>query len=148
MDYESPEFVVSTDPQRLDFDFVCRSLHSTRWAKDRPDAVIVASFQNSLSFGVYHKPTGQQVGFARVVTDKVVASLVDDVFVDPGFRKRGLGKWLMACVVAHPWVGSTKSRLGTADAHGLYEKFGYLREEVMRRNPTPPAVASDSPRSL
>ncbi len=128
--------MISTDQARLDFDFICRSLRTTRWAKDRPAAVIVESFKNSLCFGVFAKTSGEQVGFARVVTDQVVASLVDDVFIAEPFRKRGLGKWLMACVVAHPHVARTKSRLGTADAHGLYEKFGYERQEVMRRLPS------------
>jgi GNAT superfamily N-acetyltransferase len=61
---------------------------------------------------------------------------VEDVFIDERYRKKGLGKWLMSCVVSHPFVAHTKSRLATADAHGLYEKFGYVREEVMRRFPT------------
>jgi hypothetical protein len=30
--------------------------------------------------------------------------------------------------------GLKKSVLGTRDAHGLYEKFGYVRTEMMRRS--------------
>ena len=136
MQLEIPDFTISTDQAWLDFDFICRSLHTTRWAKNRPDAVIIESFRNSLCFGVFAKATGEQVGFARVVTDQVASSLVDDVFIAEPLRKRGLGKWLMSHVVAHPHVARTKSRLGTADAHSFYAKFGYEREEVMRRRPT------------
>jgi GNAT superfamily N-acetyltransferase len=134
--YETTDFTISTDQARLDFDFICRSLHTTRWAKNRPDPVIVESFRNSLCFGVFANSTGEQVGFARVVTDQVASSLIADVFIAEPLRRRGIGQWLMSCVVAHPHVARTKSRLGTADAHGFYAKFGYEREEVMRRRPT------------
>lgn len=57
---------------------------------------------------------------------------------DPGFigeehRSKGLGKWLVSCVTEHPIVKNSTSLLGTLDAHGLYEKYGYVRFEMMRR---------------
>ena len=65
-----------------------------------------------------------------------------DVVVDERQRGKGLGKFLISCVVAHPHVGATKCLLATRDAHGLYERFGFSRAEQMRRPPTagrPPA---------
>jgi hypothetical protein len=47
-----------------------------------------------------------------------------------------LGKWLMACVTDHPFVKNSMSLLGTLDAHGLYEKYGFVRSEQMKRFPT------------
>jgi hypothetical protein len=39
---------------------------------------------------------------------------------------RGLGKWLMSCIMAHPDLqGRMKWALGTRDAHGLYRKFKF-----------------------
>lgn len=140
MDYDRPEFLITTDLQRFDFGFVCRALHTTAWARERPDEVIVESFKHSLSFGVFEKKTGQQVGFARVITDTVVRSMIEDVFIDEAHRGQGLGKWLVACLVSHPQVSRTKCRLATRDAHGLYEKYGFEREEVMRRYPGPLAA--------
>lgn len=137
MNYDRPEYFITTDPDRLDFDYICRSLHTTHWGRTRPDEVIVASFRHSLCFGVFEKTTGRQIGFARVITDTVIRSLVEDVFIDEAYRGKGLGKWLVACLVAHPQVSRTKCRLTTRDAHGLYAKFGFEREEVMRRYPGP-----------
>jgi GNAT superfamily N-acetyltransferase len=57
--------------------------------------------------------------------------------VDERHRGRGLGKFLVSCVVAHPQVSGTTCILGTRDAHGLYEKFGFARSEQMRRLPSP-----------
>jgi GNAT superfamily N-acetyltransferase len=133
MNIENAEFLISTDPERLDLNFLCRSLNATYWAQGRPHEVIRASVRNSLCFGVYQKETTEQIGFARVVTDQVTFSWVCDVLIDERYRGRGLGKWLMACVVSHPHVKNTTSLLATRDAHGLYEKFGYQRSEGMRR---------------
>ena len=39
---------------------------------------------------------------------------------------RGLGQWLLDCMLAHPTVSSLKKlMLATEDAHGLYEKYGF-----------------------
>jgi GNAT superfamily N-acetyltransferase len=137
MNVERNGFLVSTDPGLLDVDFISRSLNNTYWAKNRPRGAIDESIKNSLCFGVYEQSSRRQVGFARVVTDKVTFSWICDVFIDEGHRGKGLGKWLMACVTAHPYVNNVRSILGTLDAHGLYEKFGYVRSEQMKRQPAP-----------
>ena len=142
MNFEREGFLISTDPERLDLDFVCRSLHTTYWAGNRPRAVIEASIRNSVCFGVYAKDGGRQVGFARVVTDHATVSWICDVFIAEGERGQGLGKWLMACVTEHPCVKHSLSVLGTRDAHGLYEKYGYVRAKLMRR---PPPQAESGP---
>jgi GNAT superfamily N-acetyltransferase len=144
MNYERGNFLVSTDPGLLDMEFLCRGLNSTYWAATRPREVIEESIRNSLCFGVYEKESKQQVGFARVVTDKITFSWVCDVFITDSYRKRGLGKWLMACVVEHPDVKRTLSVLGTKDAHGLYEKYGFVRTELMKR----PSQANQAPTAV
>ena len=69
---------------------------------------------------------GRQVGFARVITDSATIAYLGDVFVLPECRGQGLSKWLMECVLAHPQLpGLRRWILATADAHGLYEKYGF-----------------------
>lgn len=133
---EAMAYEITTDPARFDWEFIVRSLQSTYWAEGRPREVIVESFRASLGFGIYVVGTGEQVGFARVVTDGVTFSWLCDVFVAPAHRKAGLGKRLVSEVVAHPKVRATRVYLGTRDAHGLYERFGFVRWELMRR-PSP-----------
>ncbi len=48
--------------------------------------------------------TDKLVAFARAITDEKYRALVLDVIVDPGSRKRGLGKLLMDTMVAHPRI--------------------------------------------
>jgi GNAT superfamily N-acetyltransferase len=141
-------FTVSTDPNMLDINFVCRVLTTSYWAEGRPRSVIEESIRNSLCFGVYERPGMNQVGFARVVTDKVTFSWICDVIIDEPYRKKGLGKWLMSHVVSHADVRETRSRLGTRDAHGLYHKFGYEREDhlmLRRPNPMPDKMPEPAP---
>ena len=133
MEFENGDFVISTNPARLDLDFLCRALNATYWAQGRPPEVIRASVRNSLCFGLYQRGTNEQIGFARAVTDQATFSWICDVLIDGKFRGKGLGKWLMACVVSHPCIKNATSLLATRDAHGLYEKFGYQRCEGMRR---------------
>jgi GNAT superfamily N-acetyltransferase len=131
---ERDGFVVSTDPTLLQIDFIHEALGRTYWAANRTRAVTEESIRNSICFGIYETKTQSQVGFARIVTDRATFSWVCDVVIDENCRRHGLGKWLMACVVSHPSVQGTVSMLGTRDAHGLYEKFGYARWEAMKRS--------------
>jgi GNAT superfamily N-acetyltransferase len=137
MSLEHAGCVVSTDAGLLDVDFICAALAGSYWARDRPRHVVEQSIRNSLCFGLYEKQGGRQVGFARVVTDGATFSWLCDVVIDGSRRGMGLGKFLMSFVVAHPQVGGTVCLLGTRDAHGLYEKFGFARSEQMRRPPSP-----------
>ncbi len=129
------DYFISTDADLLDLDFICRALAGSYWAKDRPRAVIADSLRKSLCFGVYEASGRSQVGLARVVTDGATFSWLCDVIIDLKHRKKGLGKFLMASVLADPRIRDTMFLLGTRDAHGLYEKYGFARLEMMKRKP-------------
>jgi GNAT superfamily N-acetyltransferase len=80
---------------------------------------------NSLPFGLY-APTGAPAGFARAITDRATYAYLGDVFVADEHRGRGLGKFLVSCVLEHPELqGLRRWALATADAHGLYQRFGF-----------------------
>ena len=118
------EYEVTTDPARIDVSAVHGFLTASYWAKGVPQKVVERSIQNSLCFGIYRGK--EQAGFARVITDRATFAYLADVFVLPGFRERGLSKWLMQCIIAHPDLqGLRRWSLVTRDAHGLYEQFGF-----------------------
>lgn len=121
-------FEFSADPARIDADRV-RELVSqhTYWATGRPRAVMDAAIAGSRPYGVYHHATSEQAAFARVVTDGATFAWLSDVVVDPRLRGAGIGKLLVAGVVAdlQP-LGLRRTLLATADAHGLYEQFGWV----------------------
>ena len=130
---EKDGFVVSTDPALLQVDFIHAALSRTYWASHRSRAIVEESIRHSTCFGLYETATGKQVGFARIVTDRATFSWIADVVVDEAYRGQGLGRWLVSCVCAHPYARDWLTMLGTRDAHALYEKFGFVRWEAMRR---------------
>ena len=78
-----------------------------------------------MCFGLFEG--SRQIGFARVVTDYATFAYLADVFILEGYRGRGLAKFLMESIVAHPRLqGLRRWLLATRDAHSLYEKFGFI----------------------
>lgn len=116
---------ISTDKSKLDLILIHRFLsEESYWAKNIPFAIVKASIDNSLCFGLYDDD--KQVGFARVVSDFSVFAYLADVFIVPGYRGKGLSKQLLQFIVAYPALqGLRRWMLATADAHELYKKYGF-----------------------
>ncbi len=116
---------ISTDQARLDIDLIHRFLSGeSYWAQGRAREVTERAIAESLCFGVYD--ARGQIGFARVVTDRSTFGFLADVFVVARARGAGVGKALIAAVLAHPDVrGLGRLTLATDDAHGLYSQFGF-----------------------
>lgn len=121
-------FYTSTDKSRMDIDMIEAFLSErSYWAKGRSRDKIVKSIEHSLCFGVY-SDEHRQVGFARVLSDYAVFAWIMDVFILEDFRGKGLGKLLMGAIMQHGDLqGLERWGLGTKDAHGLYEQFGFTR---------------------
>jgi GNAT superfamily N-acetyltransferase len=118
-------FVISTDPARLDLDVIHGFLTNCYWARGIPREVVARSIEHSLCFGIYDSD-GKQAAFARVVSDFATVAYLGDVFVLEPHRGRGLGKWMVECVVAHPALQNLRRWiLLTRDAHRLYKQFGF-----------------------
>jgi GNAT superfamily N-acetyltransferase len=117
-------FTVTCDPARMDRVVIAEFLGSSYWAKGIPAATVDKSLENSLCFALLDG--ARQIGFARVISDRATVAFLNDVFVLPEYRGRGLSKWLMECVTSHTELqGLRRWMLSTRDAHGLYEKFGF-----------------------
>jgi GNAT superfamily N-acetyltransferase len=126
------DYVISDDPGRVDVDLTWRFLRTAYWSPNVPRDVVARSIANSLCFSVYDDGRGQ-VGFARVVTDRAAFAWVADVFIVDAHRGRGLGKWLMETVLAHPDLrGLRLTLLATADAHDLYRRYGFAEVDPSR----------------
>lgn len=124
-------FQITDDPAAVDFEKVVALLKPTYWAGDRPSELIAKSIQHSICISVFFE--NEQVGFARVVTDRASFAWIADVIVDERFQGRGLGKEIMRFIQDHPEVPASRQLLRTKDAHGLYEQFGFTRQECMMK---------------
>ena len=131
-EWKRGEFTISTDAARLDLGMIHEFLTASYWAAGVPLDVVKRSIEHSLPFGVYHHE--RQVGFARVVTDYATFAYLADVFVITAYRGRGLAKWLVEAVVAHPELqGLRRWMLATRDAHTLYAKVGFVEIKAPER---------------
>ncbi|MGD9548215.1 MAG: GNAT family N-acetyltransferase [Candidatus Krumholzibacteriia bacterium] len=130
MEWTKGNFRVNDDQAELDLYYIVPALQESYWAIGRTMETVKESIEHSLCFGLYSGL--RQIGFARVVTDRCTFAWICDVMVHPDFRGTGLGKWLMECVEEHPWVqGASQKLLRTRDAHGLYERYGYVVCDAM-----------------
>jgi GNAT superfamily N-acetyltransferase len=117
---------LSWERSRLQIDRVHAALAASYWSPNiRRDLVELAA-ANSLTLGAYDRASGEQVAYARVVTDRATFAYLCDVIVFEGFRGLGIGKLLVAAVLAHPELQTIRRHaLATRDAQSLYAQFGY-----------------------
>jgi N-acetylglutamate synthase-like GNAT family acetyltransferase len=123
--YLNKGYNISTDQSLLQFDTIYDYLNTqSYWAKGISTEKLKMAIQSSVCFGVYHQ--NKQVGFARVISDNSTFAYLADVFIIESHRKQGLSKWLMQTILAHPnFKDLRRWLLATADAQGLYAKFGF-----------------------
>ncbi|WP_245677032.1 GNAT family N-acetyltransferase [Nocardia acidivorans] len=121
------EYEIDTDTERIDVALVHHWLSTDAyWALGREQEVVERAVRGSLNFGVYDR-AGNQVAYARVVTDLTTFAWLCDVYVDPRHRGAGLGLRLAAAVRNHLAHYKIKRiMLATHDAHALYAKIGFV----------------------
>jgi GNAT superfamily N-acetyltransferase len=118
-------YTLSADKSLLQIDVIHNYLSKeSYWAKNIPVDTVKKSIEGAFCIGIYNN--GQQVGFARVISDYATFGYLADVFVLPAHRGKGLSKAMMKFIMEEEWVqGLRNIMLGTQDAHGLYAQFGF-----------------------
>jgi GNAT superfamily N-acetyltransferase len=141
MRWEGPDgYWVSDDPSLIDVDLVSSWIsEESYWAKGRPHEVMARSIENSLVLGLYTSD-GDQVGFARFVTDRATFAWLCDVFVTAEHRGGGTGSFLVQRSVEHPDVAGIRQLLMAHPGRSLYRRHGFgdlLRPERWMERPAP-----------
>lgn len=119
------DYELDDDPARLDLEVVWKFLSTEAyWGRWRTRADIEAAIRGAWRvIGVYRD--GEQVGFARALSDGVSTAYLADVFVVESARGAGLGKEIVREMVDNGPGTAFRWMLHTADAHGLYRQFGF-----------------------
>jgi len=118
-------YYLSDDKSLLNIDVVFKFLTNCYWSKGVPLTTLKKAIENSLCFGVY-TAEHQQIGFARMITDKATFAYLADVFILPEHRGQGLSKKLITFIKEHDELqGLRRVVLATADAHQLYQQFDF-----------------------
>jgi GNAT superfamily N-acetyltransferase len=120
----SPSYELVSDPARFDIDAIHAFLTRSYWSPGIPRGVVQRAVAHSICIGVLHD--GQQVAFARMVSDRATFAYLGDVYVLEAHRGRGLARRMMEALLAHPDLqGLRRMLLVTRDAHALYARFGF-----------------------
>ncbi len=125
LQFQNGDLTIDTSRGRLQIDVIQDFLsRESYWANTRTIEQTITAIENSICFGVYKGD--RQIGFARVISDRATFAYIGDVFVIDEFRGRGLSKWLMETIIAHPDLQDLRRWiLATRDAHGLYSQYGF-----------------------
>jgi GNAT superfamily N-acetyltransferase len=117
-------FELSDDKARLDVPRIHGWLASSYWSPGIERAIVERAIAGSHCLGAYRD--GEQLGFARTITDHATFAWIADVWIDESVRGEGLGRRMVGWFVDHPaFAGIRRIGLTTADAHGVYEKLGF-----------------------
>lgn len=116
--------VLDDDAARLDVGRVHGWLASSYWSPGIERTLVERAIAGSHCLGGYRD--GEQVGYARAITDFATFAWIADVWVDEAARGQGLGRRMVGWFVDHPrYAGIRRVALVTADAHGVYQALGF-----------------------
>lgn len=129
-------YEVDDDRSRVDIDVVHGFLTGAYWAEGRSRATVERLVGDAARVvGAYRADA--MVGFCRVESDEVTFAFLLDVFVLPEHRGRGVGIELVREAVELGPHADLPWHLGTSDAHGLYERFGFGPPDTERQMKRP-----------
>ncbi len=115
---------LSDDTSRLDVARIHGWLASSYWAPGIAREVVERAIAGSHCLGAYQN--GEQIGFARMITDHATFAWLADVWIDEARRSHGLGRRMVQWFLDDSrYRGIRRIGLTTADAHGVYAKLGF-----------------------
>ena len=126
MEWTDGDYRISSDKSLLSVDRTHALLSQCLWREQRSKENVRTSIEHSICYGVFHGD--RQIGFARVITDMATVYWFCDVFIEEAHRGKDLGKRLIRCVIETPELKGLLGLLATNEAHGLYEKYGFIRD--------------------
>lgn len=138
---EAPfNYYVSDSARCVDYQWTLAELHKTYFGKDRTMEQLVEQCRNSIVFALMRRDYvadgfDGQVGFCRVVSDRVQFGWLADFFVAEEHRGKGAGYLLMHECLRHHEVAKLTMNLVTRDAQPFYSRFGFNHAGHMMRRP-------------
>jgi GNAT superfamily N-acetyltransferase len=121
---------ISDDIKIFDFKKVTRMLQAAFWSEGIGiNEVRQGAANSALLVGTFTND-GDQIGYARAISDKTRFAYILDVYVDEQYRKQGIGQGMVKFILNHPSLKDVYQwLLITRDAHGVYGKVGFKQLE-------------------
>lgn len=117
--------VIQDGLEKMDFEKVTKMLANSYWSPGiKIEEVRKGANNSALVVGAFLYD--EQVGFARVVSDKTSFAYILDAYIDKDYRKKGIGQQIMKYILTHDVLKDVYMwLLITNDAHGVYSKVGF-----------------------
>ena len=135
--------ILSDDKALIDVSRVHAWLAGSYWSPGIDRALVERAIAGSHCLGAY--ANGEQVGYARAITDHATFAWLADVWVDEAGRGQGLGRRMVRWFLDHPdFAGIRRFALVTRDAHGVYADLGFhapIRPQNYMERVSPEAAA-------
>ena len=115
----------------IDFDKVTEMLAKSFWSPGIGiEEVKKGAYNSALVIGAFNH-AGEQIGFARVISDKTRYAYILDVIVHEDYRHQGVGEKIIQAILESAGLDDVYQwQLITKDAHSFYRKFGF--EPIVR----------------
>ncbi len=94
-------YKISSETNDMDVSVIHGYISRSYWAENIPLRTMETAINNSLCFGVF-TDSGNQVAFARMITNSATFAYLADVFVLEEHRGKGISKWIMKNIIDHP----------------------------------------------
>ena len=117
--------VIKDGYHNMDFHRVREMLSDSYWVPGISlDETIKGAENSALVVGAFIN--GQQIGYARVISDKTRFAYILDVYVTEEYRRQGIGKSMIQHILTYNELKDVYQwLLITQDAHGVYSHFGF-----------------------
>lgn len=118
-------YVLKFGYDQMDFVKVTEMLSQAFWSKNIKIKEVKQGAANSaLIVGTFNDT--EQIGYARVISDKTRFAYILDVYVDEKYRRKGIGQLMVNSILNHEELKDVYQWfLITKDAHGVYQKSGF-----------------------
>ena len=123
------DYCLTDDKTRADLDYITSRLNTLYWARERSREAVRKTLGTSHWLLLFYRE--EPIGFCRLVSDMVTIAWLSDMYVEKAHRGKGLAHWMVETLLDLPEAKVDKVVLATSDAHGLYEKSGFIRREMM-----------------
>ncbi|MCB9907709.1 MAG: GNAT family N-acetyltransferase [Planctomycetes bacterium] len=121
-----PTYHFSQDPARMQLDVIHGYLQRSYWCPNIRRDVVETALHNSMVIGAFEAESGQQVAYARLITDRATFAYLCDVFVLEEHRGHKLSQQMLEQLFVHPELQTLRRWcLATWNAQPLYAKLGF-----------------------
>ncbi len=128
IEFKKDSYILTTDKKKLNTSAIHRVLSVNEWTKGISFDTVKKSIKKSLCFGLYKD--GNNVGFARVVSDYATILYISDIFILEAHKSDELLGWMVESILKHPDLRYVKNWLLRNDNDlDAFSKNGFVKYE-------------------